>query len=400
MTTPGQGLAPPTRRKGCADIIGFGDKGVYVVRNSMNLSPHRVIDDFGYSAGNWRTEKHLRLVADLTGNGPGDIVGFGNSGVIISINNNDNTFQKSKLVLKDFGYDAGGWRIDKHPRFLFDLRRTGRADIIGFGNAGVYVSKNSGNGHFSSASLALNNFGYNQNWRVDKHIRVLGDSNADGCPDIIGFGESATYLSMNNRDGTFGQPKKISDTFCYSKGWRVDKHPRCVADLTGDRRVDLVGFGDAGVYVALNTSSGVFQKAKLAIEDFGYNKGWRVDRHPRFVADLTGDGRGDIIGFGNAGVYVSYNNGDGTFKAPKLVIKDFGYDAGGWRVDKHPRFVADLTGDGRADIVGFGNAGIYVAFNNGKGEFSPVQRIVNDMGYDAGGWRVEKHVRYPANLYV
>ena len=28
---------------------------------------------------------------------------------------------------------------------------------------------------------------------------------------------------------------------------------------------------------------------------------------------------------------------------------------GGWRVEKHPRLLADLTGDGRADIVGFGD---------------------------------------------
>ena len=49
---------------------------------------------------------------------------------------------------------------------------------------------------------------------------------------------------------------------------------------------------------------------------------------------------------------------DGTFAAPQLVVDNFGYDAGGWRVDQHPRFLADVTGDGRADIVGFGNAGV------------------------------------------
>jgi hypothetical protein len=27
----------------------------------------------------------------------------------------------------------------------------------------------------------------------------------------------------------------------------------------------------------------------------------------------------------------------------------------------HPRFIADTTGDGRADIVGFGYAGVYVS---------------------------------------
>jgi hypothetical protein len=77
------------------------------------------------------------------------------------------------------------------------------------------------------------------------------------------------------------------------------------------------------------------------------------------MADTTGDGRDDIVGFGNAGVYVSTSNGDGTFAPPQLVVNNFGYTAGGWRVDRHPRFLADTTGDGRADIIGFGSAGAY-----------------------------------------
>jgi hypothetical protein len=61
------------------------------------------------------------------------------------------------------------------------------------------------------------------------------------------------------------------------------------------------------------------------------------------------------------------NNGDGSFQAPKRVIDDFGAVAGGWRVDRHPRFVADLTGDGRADILGFRQSGRWVSLNLGDG---------------------------------
>lgn len=100
------------------------------------------------------------------------------------------------------------------------------------------------------------------------------------------------------------------------------------------------------------------------LEDFGIQAGgWRVERHPRFLADLTGDGRADIIGFGDAGVYVALNNGNGTFQAPQFVIEDLGYVAGGWRVQRHPRFVAELTRVGRADIIGFGDHGVFVALN-------------------------------------
>ena len=132
---------------------------------------------------------------------------------------------------------------------------------------------------------------------------------------------------------------------------------------------------------------------RLEINDFGYTAGgWRVDRHPRFLADLTGDGRADAVGFGYAGVYVCMNNGDGSFNEPiQLAIGDFGFTAGGWRVDRHPRLLADLTGDGRADVVGFGEAGMYVSLNNGDGTFQAPQLAISDFGYTAGGWRVDRH---------
>ena len=37
-----------------------------------------------------------------------------------------------------------------------------------------------------------------------------------------------------------------------------------------------------------------------------------TNRHPRFLADLTGDRRADIVGFGDDGVYVALGNGDGA----------------------------------------------------------------------------------------
>jgi hypothetical protein len=72
-------------------------------------------------------------------------------------------------------------------------------------------------------------------------------------------------------------------------------------------------------------------------------------------------------------------------------VNNYGYDAGGWRVDLHPRIMADTTGDGRADIVGFGNAGVFVSTSNGDGTFAPPVRVVDNFGYNAGGWRVDRH---------
>ena len=382
--------------------MGFGLDGVVILRNGFRAKTFTAIKEFGYNAGGWRVDKHVRLVADMTGDGTGDLVGFADAGVLISTNNGDNSFTSpAKLALNCFGYNAGGWRVDKHLRYLADIRGVGRCDIVGFGDGGVVVSKNEGNGNFSPAQVAYNGFGYESasgGWRLDRHLRFLGDATGDGLPDIIGFGEENVFISRNNGNGTFASAEAVIDCFCYGAGgWCIDQHPRFIADLTGDGKVDVIGCGDAGVHVSLNQGDGTFGPLSLVVDCFGTSQGWKVDQHPRFIADLTGDKRGDIIGFGDAGVYVSYNSGNGTFQPAKFVLDCFGIQQG-WKVGENPRFVVDLTGDGRADIIGFGDSDVYVSYNDGKGGFEPVQVLTSEFTLSNGQWPADKTVRWLANL--
>src|SRR5687768_3662662 len=111
----------------------------------------------------------------------------------------------------------------------------------------------------------------------------------------------------------------------------------------------------------------------MVVADFAYKAGGsRVERHPRFLADRTGDGRADIVCFGDGGVWVSFHNPYATLLGSQMVVANFAYNAGGWRVERHPRFLADLTGDGRADIVGFGDGGVWVSLNIGDGTLEAV----------------------------
>jgi hypothetical protein len=90
------------------------------------------------------------------------------------------------------------------------------------------------------------------------------------------------------------------------------------------------------------------------------------------------------VGFGDAGVYVAVNKDDGSggFNyQPVPVLSNFGYDAGGWRVDKHPRLLADLAGKGQAGIVGFGDAGVWTALGGGQGGFPSSNFVLPNFGY-------------------
>ena len=347
--------------------------------------PKLVIQSFAYTAGGWCVERHIRLVADVRNTGRADILGFGDPGVFVSLNDGRGSFAPSKLAFPGFGYKAGAWRIDRHLRFLGDVYGTGMLDIIGFGEYNVLIGRNNGDGTFQSSRNVINGMCYRAGWRIEKHLRFVSDVTGNGRVDLIGFGDEGVFVALNSGNGTFQVPKLVVKSFGYSAGgWRIEKHPRFVSDLTGNGRLDLIGFGDRGVSVALNNGNGTFQAPKLVLKDFGYNEGgWRVEKNPRFIADLTGNKAGDIVGFGNNGVYVAINNGDGTFQPVKKVIDDFAYDTG-WRVEKHPRFPVDLTGDGRADIVGFGEGGVYASFNDGKGNFGPVQKLISEFAHNGG----------------
>ncbi|RSS60883.1 hypothetical protein EF912_08375 [Streptomyces sp. WAC07061] len=317
----------------------------------------------------------LWTFADVTGEGRPGIVVLAADGVRVTQQEEDGTFAPpgGAPALKAFGHGdvAGGWRVDKHPRFLADTTGDGRLDIVGCHDDGVWISLQDEEGKFAPLSdePALRAFGHEEKaggWRVDKHPRFLADTTGDGRLDIVGCHDDGVWISLQDADGTFAEPLYVIDDFGSDRGWTsTEEHPRFALRTTGDGATDVIGFGPHGVVVARGLGDGTFEPSKLVLNDFGTAQGWTPEKHLRFLADVTGDGNPDIIGFGDAGVWVAHNLGDGRFEQAQLVCRGFGYDedAGAWRVGHHPRFLADVTGDGRVDIVGFGGPGVYVARN-------------------------------------
>jgi M6 family metalloprotease-like protein len=101
-----------------------------------------------------------------------------------------------------------------------------------------------------------------------------------------------------------------------------------------------------------------WSRHRVLNNSFNYANGWRVEKHLRFVADINGDRRAGIVGFGEDGVCISLAQ-DGSYAAPRRVTQEFGY-ALGWRIDNHPRFLADTTVNGLLNIIGFADDGVRI----------------------------------------
>ncbi|MEC8179736.1 MAG: FG-GAP-like repeat-containing protein, partial [Pseudomonadota bacterium] len=259
-----------------------------------------------------------------------------------------------------FGYapEAGGWADNTtYPRGVADIDGDGRADLIGFGSAGLFAALSNGDGTFGETFLAYNGFGASNaagGWANDDlYPRTLADVNGDGLQDLIGFGSAGVSIALGHAPASgqavaFGPATLAYAGFGASDaagGWTsADTYPRTVADVNGDGRGDLVGFGGAGVYVALGQSDGSFGATQLALNGFGASDaggGWSSDdRFPRVLADVNNDGRADIVGFAANGTYVALGQSDGSFGSMMLGIAGFGYAdvGGGWSTaDRYPR---------------------------------------------------------------
>ena len=150
------------------------------------------------------------------------------------------------------------------------------------------------------------------------------------------------------------------------------------------RKPNLTGLGRENVFAKLEETSFVRPMLIFRTKELSSTC---------FVADTTGNRLADIIMFGDDGVHICFNNDNNTFQDPKMVTQSFAYTTRGWRVEKHIRFVADIRNIGRADIIGFGDPGVFVSLNNGKGSFAPSKLAVAGFGYNAGAWRIDKHLR-------
>jgi hypothetical protein len=212
------------------------------------------------------------------------------------------------------------WNVDKHVRLMADVNNDQKGDIVAFGDAGVWTALSKGDGTFDPQKLVLADFGANQGWSPDKHVRLMADVNNDGKSDIVAFGDAGVWTALSKGDGTFDPQKLVLADFGMQQGWDPAKHVRVIANVSNDQKGDIVAFGDAGVWTALGNADGAFDGQHFVLADFGAQQGWSPARHVRLMADISNDGIADIVAFGDAGVWTALGKGNGAFGAPALVL--------------------------------------------------------------------------------
>jgi hypothetical protein len=346
---------------GLPDVLAYWNDGVVVGRNTgAALAPPELWGkDYAWVDGK-QAPPLLYGVADIDGDGKGDTVAFEPFGVRAA---RSSGFEIESVAMKSFDFgtepEAGGWYLGEHQRELTDVDGDGKVDLVGIREDGVWVALGETSG-FRPAKRWLRAFCAEVGWKWSQP-RMFADVDGDGLPDLVGFSSLGVMVSLSE-GMRFAPPRLWVRAFGDSSaagGWNASQHHRTLADVDGDGRADVVGFGTSGVYVSLSRGLG-FAEPELWLGDLGYTQAGFLDVSPRLVGDVDGDGRADVVALTEAGTYVAKSTGV-SFGGVQLVADWFGpgAKAGEWTAE-HPRLLADMDGNGTKDLVGFHNDGVYV----------------------------------------
>lgn len=147
-----------------------------------------------------------------------------------------------------------------------------------------------------------------------------------------------------------------------------------LADVNGDGYTDLIRNDSSGnVYTHLAKEDGTFDTTYSTTSGPGGAGDGLVA-----AADVNGDGKADLIKFDNSGnVYTFLSKGDGTFESNYKSVGGPGGQGKGFFN------VADVNGDGRADLVKWdSNGSVYVFLAYSDGSFSSSYQTTGGPGGD------------------
>jgi len=226
---------------------------------------------------------------------------------------------------------------------LYDAGNTGKLAVVAVDAANpgnVWTLTGNGDGTFNAAtSVTLGG-------RAGANL-VFGDFNGDGLLDFadndFATGELTVYLATSATAYATGVLYTTSDGV-------YDAYANAVGDLTGDGKPEIVSVNlkDSTVTIFVNNGDGTFKTGAYSNVAMAPSSGSLpfTGSTALTIADMNGDGKADVIVTNDftADVTVLLGKGDGTVQVPSE-----GFATGGYPLTS--ALVGDFNGDGLADVV-------------------------------------------------
>ena len=319
--------------------------------------------------------------SDIDGDGRADACARGSAGIQCGLSSGASLAQ---LVTGPSLSDAKGWkdRTNYATIATADVTGDGRADLCARSNEAMLCWPAEGSGFGSS--IAGPKLSDAKGWNLERRFSTirLADIDGDGMDDICA--RAATDFRCWRSTGKGFGGAVVGPPLSDAKGWNSPYYYGTIrmGDIDGDGKADLCARAAAGIRCWRST--GVGFSAALDGPKLSDAAGWSDLRYYSTIrlADVNGDGRADLCARAAAGFRCWCSTGAGFGDA---IVGPALSDAAGW--SRYSRYstirMADLNGDGRADSCARGGKGVLCWLSDGKG--FPIA-ITGPALSDAAGW--------------
>lgn len=330
------------------------------------------------------------LSADLNGDGRTDLCGRNASTIRCRLADASGAFT-TVIDGPDLSNQAGWVNAPRYETLrMGDIDGDGRADLCGRDAAGLRCWRFTGDGF--GAPIRKDIMSTDAGWAEPWHYATihLADVNGDGRADVCGRRDAGFRCWLSSGAGF---PTEIEGPeYGDDNGWRRVEHYGTIrlGDVNGDGRDDVCARNTERVRCWISDGTGF--PTRVEGPAWGNEQGWNaVERWSTILlADVDGDGRADLCGRGTQGFRC--HRSLGTSFGPALFAGSF-TDQNGWsQPDRYATLrLADLDGDGDLAVCGRSDAGMRCFEWTGAG-FATGARVLGHFDND-NGWQLPERYR-------
>ncbi len=291
-------------------------------------------------------------------------------------------FRDPRAWTRTLGAEIGASR-DRHAVHLADIDGDGRADLCVRAATGIscaLATETSGFGTFEPWSALrpgtgdeVAEFSDDEGWGSgDAYFKSVrfADVDGDGKADVCGRSPAGVVCARSL--GThFDHARLWLADMSDARGWLPSHYGTTMqlADVNGDGRADVCARSREGLVCGLSTGAAFARITRWSagrdfadIDSAPWSPGWASS--PSFfstlrLGDLNGDGRADVCARTKVGIVCALSTGHG-FTAATMWLSGAMTDAQGFGASPRSESIqlADINGDGRADICGDSKDGV------------------------------------------
>jgi hypothetical protein len=253
-----------------------------------------------------------------------------------------------------------------------DVTGTGNEDLLSYdpGNGAWRMASRGADGTFSAPEQVVS-YATTRGWAAHLAADITGNRRGD----LLSYhpGNGTWWVSKARNDGTVAGPQRLA-SYVTKDGWQA----HLAADVTGNGRAEVLSYhpGNGSWWRTSARTDGSLATPRR-VATYGTRTGWGT----HLAADFTGDGRADLLSYrpSTGAWWLSPARSDGTFAAPRHVTTY------GTRTGWETHLTADLTGNGRADLLSYhpGNGTWWLSSPRSDGTLSS-PRLLTTYGLRSG----------------